>query len=335
MALDHTREYFHADAFMFDPLDLQKTSVILFFTRWITHFCAPIFRVACRCYPPVFQVSGKPKKQLAGFLVKRGMWLIFLELTVVNFSWFFNIHFSFILLAVIWALGFCMIFLAGLIFLPKKILLPLGILLIVAHNLLDRIHFPGNNVAGFIWSFFHDQNMYTVGHFKILLAYPILPYIGVMALGYCLGEAYTTGVDAYKRKQILLSIGTFSASCFSSFSGVVIIMEIRSDWTKQPTFAFSFLIFYQCYQIPTLPGLSPDHGRICTDFPGTDGNHLEPADEIYFRLWKGSDVLLYPAYLPDPSDCTGCHHIYRTALDANDRFRQLDRLYIRHERIWV
>jgi len=248
MALDHTREYFHSDAFLFDPLDLQKTSVLLFFTRWITHFCAPIFVLLAGVSA---RISGqrKTKKELAVFLVKRGFWLIFLEITVVNFSWFFNIHFSFILLAVIWALGCCMIFLAALIFLPKKILLPLGILLIVAHNLLDKIHFQGNNLTGFIWSFFHDQNLFTVGHFKILVAYPLLPYIGVMTLGYCLGEVYTAGVDPYKRKQILLSIGSFCLLLFFILRSGNYYGD-PAGWSKQPTFTFSFLSFIKVTKYP-------------------------------------------------------------------------------------
>ena len=127
MALDNTRDYFNADAFLFDPLDLSKTTVPIFFTRWITHFCAPIFILLAGTSA---YISGqkKTKKELSYFLVKRGLWLIFLELTVVNFAWFFNIHFTFFLLAVIWALGICMICLAGIIFLPKKVILWLGIL---------------------------------------------------------------------------------------------------------------------------------------------------------------------------------------------------------------
>jgi uncharacterized membrane protein len=105
MALDHTRDYFNADAFLYDPLDLQKTTVLLFFTRWITHFCAPIF-VLLAGTSAFISGQRKTKKELSAFLVKRGLWLIFLELTIVNFSWFFNIHFTFILLAVIWALGY-------------------------------------------------------------------------------------------------------------------------------------------------------------------------------------------------------------------------------------
>src|SRR5690349_13082556 len=114
MALDHVRDYFHADAFMFDPLDLGKTNVALFFTRWITHFCAPVF-VFLAGTSGFLVGARKGKKELSSFLLKRGVWLIFLELTVSNFSWFFNIHFSFIALLVIWGLGIGMITLSAAI----------------------------------------------------------------------------------------------------------------------------------------------------------------------------------------------------------------------------
>src|SRR5664279_1020882 len=107
MALDHTRDYFHADAFTYDPLDLEKTTVILYFTRWITHFCAPIF-ILLAGTSAFISGQRKTKKELALFLVKRGLWLIFLEMTVVNIGWFLNFEFSILLMGVIWILGVSM-----------------------------------------------------------------------------------------------------------------------------------------------------------------------------------------------------------------------------------
>src|SRR5664279_4662189 len=122
MALDHVRDYFHADAFYYDPLDLSKTTLILYFTRWITHFCAPIF-VLLAGTSAFLSGQRNTKKQLSFFLLTRGIWLMILEETVVNFEWFFNIHFNFFIFGVIWVLGLCMVILAGLIFLPRKLLL--------------------------------------------------------------------------------------------------------------------------------------------------------------------------------------------------------------------
>ena len=112
MALDHVRDYFHADAFLYDPTDMSKTTVVLFFTRWITHFCAPVFIFLAGT--SAFLIGQrKSKQELSIFLLKRGFWLIFLELTIINFAWFFNFQFSLITLFVIWALGVGMIVLAA------------------------------------------------------------------------------------------------------------------------------------------------------------------------------------------------------------------------------
>ena len=248
MALDHTRDYFNADAFLFDPMDLQKTTVLLFFTRWITHFCAPVF-VLLAGTSAFISGQRKTKKELSVFLVKRGLWLIFLELTIVNFSWFFNIHFTFLLLAVIWTLGICMICLAGLIYLPKKAILVIGIILVAAHNLLDKIHYTDNNAIGFIWGFLHDQKMFHLGRFNIMMAYPILPWIGVMALGYCLGELYAKGYDAIKRKKILLTIGTLSILLFIILRFINIYGNIIL-WSTQSSPIFSFLSFISISKYP-------------------------------------------------------------------------------------
>ncbi len=248
MALDHTRDYFNADAFIYDPLDLQKTTVLLFFTRWITHFCAPVF-VLLAGTSAFISGQRKTKKELSVFLVKRGLWLIFLELTIVNFSWFFNIHFTFILLAVIWTLGICMICLAGLIFLPGKIILCIGIILIAAHNLLDRTHFPENNFTGFLWGFLHDQKMFPLGHYNVLMAYPILPWIGVMALGYCLGELFSSGYDASKRRKLLLTIGSCSLLLFVILRSINVYGNLK-PWVGQPSSIFSFLSFINVTKYP-------------------------------------------------------------------------------------
>lgn len=136
MALDHVRDYFHADAFYYNPLDLQKTDALLFFTRWITHFCAPVFVFLAGT--SAFLVGNrKGKKELSAFLLKRGLWLIVLEFTIINFAWFSNIQFSLIALTVIWALAIGMIALSAAIHLPFKLLLAAGVILVAGHNALD------------------------------------------------------------------------------------------------------------------------------------------------------------------------------------------------------
>ena len=248
MALDHTRDYFNADAYLYDPLNLNKTTVLLFFTRWITHFCAPIF-ILLAGTSAFISGQKKTKKELSVFLVKRGLWLIFLELTVVNFAWFFNIHFTFVLLAVIWALGICMIFLAGIIFLPRKFILLLGIILVAGHNLLDNIHFPGNNFMSYIWSLLHEQRFFEDGNYGFLFAYPLLPWIGVMALGYCLGELFSNGYDPAIRRKLLLMIGSCSLMLFIILRVINVYGNLK-PWTGQSSAIFSFLSFINVTKYP-------------------------------------------------------------------------------------
>jgi uncharacterized membrane protein len=248
MALDHVRDYFHADAFVYDPLDLDKTTVLLYFTRWITHFCAPIF-VLLAGTSAFISGQRKTKKQLASFLVKRGIWLIILEETVVNFAWFFNIGFSFFLFGVIWVLGLSMIILAGLIFLPRKIILGIGLIMVFAHNLLDPIHFNENDTMGFIWGALHDRKIFPIGHVHIAEAYHIIPWAGVMALGYCLGTLFANGFDAAKRKKILLQIGTTSLLLFIILRGINIYGDLH-PWMKQSTNFLNFLSFINISKYP-------------------------------------------------------------------------------------
>src|SRR5882672_9249809 len=151
MALDHVRDYFHADAFLYNPTDLSQTNALLFFTRWITHFCAPVF-VFLAGTSAFLVGSRKGKSELSAFLLKRGLWLIVLEFTVINFSWFFNIHFSFIALTVIWALATSMIILGGAIHLPFKAILVIGLILVFGHNIFDSLPIGANSTLGEIWA---------------------------------------------------------------------------------------------------------------------------------------------------------------------------------------
>jgi uncharacterized membrane protein len=248
MALDHVRDYFHADSFLFDPLDLSKTTVILYFTRWITHFCAPIF-ILLAGTSAFLSGQRKTKKELAFFLFTRGIWLIILEETVVNFEWFFNIHFSFFIFGVIWVLGLCMILLAGLIFLPRNLLLILGLIMVAGHNLLDNTHVPKNNTMGFFWGMMHEQKIFEIGHVHIAEFYHVIPWVGVMALGYCLGSIFAKDFDPVKRKHMLLQMGTASLLLF------IIIRSINEygdlyHWTKQETPVLTFLSFINVHKYP-------------------------------------------------------------------------------------
>lgn len=153
----------------------------------------------------------KSPSELSSFLFKRGLWLVFVEIVIINFAWKFDVNFTHIGLQTIWSLGISMIVLAGLIHLPKRIILFFSIVIIFGHNLLDNIHFDGS----YLWSILHERQKFefTEGH-TVIFAYSLLPWIAVMSLGYCLGSLYDTTFDIQKRKRILNSLGIGSIVLF-------------------------------------------------------------------------------------------------------------------------
>ncbi|HAO46248.1 MAG TPA: heparan-alpha-glucosaminide N-acetyltransferase domain-containing protein [Ferruginibacter sp.] len=248
MALDHVRDYFHADSFLFDPLDLGKTNGAIFFTRWITHFCAPVFMFLAGTSAS-FMEKRKTKKQLARFLFTRGIWLIFLELVVVNFGWNFDILFTNIYFVTIWALGVSMIALAGLIFFPIPLIFTLGFILIFGHNLLDTIHVQGNSFPAFGWALLHEQAFFSWQGKNVLVGYPLLPWIGIIAWGYCFGLLYATSFPAEKRKKWLLGIG-FGAIALFILIRFINIYGDPSPWSSQRDPFFSLLSFIKATKYP-------------------------------------------------------------------------------------
>ena len=244
MALDHVRDYFHADTMFYDPLDLSKTNVILFFTRWITHFCAPVF-VFLAGTSAFLSGHRKSKKELSLFLVKRGLWLMFLEITVVNFGWAFNFKLPFIGLAVIWALGVCMVALAAIIRLPIKAILVIGLLLVFGHNLLDPIH-----INNFFWAGLHETRIFRLNEtHSVRTAYPVLPWIGIMCLGYCMGNLYLKKVSQALRKKWLLTLGCLAILLFIVLRFINVYGD-PSPWSKQGSWQFTILSFLNTTKYP-------------------------------------------------------------------------------------
>lgn len=217
MALDHVRDFVHAPAFLFDPADPDQTTLAIFFTRWVTHFCAPAFSFLAGM--SAFMISKrKSKKELSGFLLKRGLWLVFIELTFVNFSWFFDFRFETVLLGVIWSLGISMIALAGLVYLPRLVVLIFSLILIFGHNLLDNIQFEDS----ILWAIFHYQNIFFLSeNFLLIVGYPIIPWIAVMSFGFYFGSFYDKSFESSKRKRTFNLIG---------ISAIVLFVGLR--WTN-------------------------------------------------------------------------------------------------------
>jgi uncharacterized membrane protein len=248
MALDHVRDYFHGSAYIYDPTDLAHTSVPIFFTRWITHFCAPIFMLLAGVSACLYGAK-KGRKELSFFLFTRGIWLILAELFIVTLEWTFNPHYAAFILQVIWAFGISMLVLSVLIYLPRQLIALIGTLLIAGHNLLDKIHVPGNTIPAFFWAFLHEQRFFSFGPSGVMVGYPILPWIGIICIGYCLGALYLPEYAPVQRKKTLLSLG---------FGAVVLFIVLRfsnlygdpSLWSTQKSAVFTFMSFLNVTKYP-------------------------------------------------------------------------------------
>ena len=248
MALDHVRDYFHADYFLFDPTDMQQTNGALFFTRWITNFCAPVFLFLAGT--SAFLIGErKTKRQLSAFLLKRGLWLMLLETVVINFAWSFNPTYPMFRLQVIWALGLSMVFMSALVYLPYKVILALGLIILFGHNLLDNIHATGNTLPDFLWGQLHERKRFAIGNRIIATGYPILPWLGIMALGYCFGAFYTKKVEAAFRKRYLVTLGVVVIALFIVLRGINRYGDM-SPWMMQRTTILTICSFFNASKYP-------------------------------------------------------------------------------------
>jgi uncharacterized membrane protein len=211
MALDHTRDFFSNARF--EPLDLSQTTPPLFLTRFITHYCAPVFIFLSGISIYLGLSKGKTKREQSFFLLTRGLWLIVMEFTIVNWGWSFAPGFSFTMLQVIWAIGWSMIVLAGLIYLPPLVVGLMGLVLIAGHNTLDVIHAEDWGHYSWFWYILHEQGRIApAAHITMFTMYPLIPWIGVMAAGYWCGTLYQS--DALLRRKILYRVGTGSILLF-------------------------------------------------------------------------------------------------------------------------
>jgi uncharacterized membrane protein len=241
MALDHVRDYFSNPGY--EPTDLTQTSVILFFTRWITHFCAPVFffLTGTGAY---LSLRKQSRQKLSRFLLTRGLWLIFLELVVVRcLGWQFNFDYRLTLLIVLWALGWSMITLSGLCYLPAPWVAAFGIVMIAGHNLLDRVQ-----SANPLWSILHVPNVVYQGPSHTIFAlYPLIPWVGVTAAGFALGQIYAW--PAERRRTFLLRLGLALVAAFI----VIRAINIYGDpvpWSPQRSVVFTVLSFLNTTKYP-------------------------------------------------------------------------------------
>lgn len=260
MMLDHTRDFVHSQGLFGDPTNLQTTTVSLFLTRWITHFCAPVFVFLAGTGAYLQWSKGKSKGALSRFLLTRGLWLIVLECTVGKMGAFFTLDYRMIgFFQVIWVIGISMILLAALIHLPLKVVAAFGLAMIALHNLLDRFQVqpwqgpasPMPSTGAKLWMLLHQQGVFPILPFRspvIIVVYPMIPWIGVMAVGYAFGAFYRKEQDQ-SRRRLLLVIGGIVTALFISMRFANFYGD-PSKWAGQKNAAFTVMSFLNTTKYP-------------------------------------------------------------------------------------
>jgi len=249
MALDHTRDYL--SYLRFQPEDLTRSYPALFFTRWITHFCAPMFFLLAGTGAYLLRSKSGSIGRVARFLWTRGIWLIALEFTVIDFAWtFVPFHFG----GVIWSLGCAMIILGVLVWLPEQLILWLGLFIIAALDLTDGVKL--GSLGGFapMWSLLH--RMGVVPHTEFFVLFPILPWAAVMALGYGLGKVFL--LPSKQRQRRIFQVGCAATALFLVLRGLnaygnpssAIAATSPGAWHPQASLAMTVVSFLNLEKYP-------------------------------------------------------------------------------------
>ncbi|HEU0015882.1 MAG TPA: heparan-alpha-glucosaminide N-acetyltransferase domain-containing protein [Longimicrobium sp.] len=260
MLLDHTRDFVHAGAVRFDPTDLSQTSPELFLTRWITHFCAPVFVFLAGTSVYLQLLRGKTKAEVSRLLWTRGLWLIVLEFTLVRAGVVFNLDYGAIvaLPQVIWVIGVSMIVLAALVHLPLRAVAAFGIGMIALHNLLDPIRVPFWRGPGTpppdwgdaLWMLLHQSGplpLQSDGSPLVIVLYPLVPWIGVLAAGYAFGSLYA--LEGERRRRLLVRLGLGMLAAFLVIRGFNLYGN-PGDWSPQRNAVYSVLSFLNTNKYP-------------------------------------------------------------------------------------
>jgi uncharacterized membrane protein len=250
MALDHVRNFFHCSGpyFQFDPTDLSRTYTALFVTRWVTHFCAPVFIFLAGTGAFLSASRGKSKSELSRFLFTRGLWLVLLELTVLHAAWFFNFDLRAEMIQVIWALGWSMVALSGLIFLPVMWVTAFGVAMIAVHNLFDGIQAQNLGALGWLWRVLHEGGLImTMPQSGGFVAYPLIPWIGVMAAGYGFGRLLLLERGARRRRMLIL--GSALILMFIMLRAINLYGD-PTPWSEQKSRLFTFFSFINTFKYP-------------------------------------------------------------------------------------
>jgi uncharacterized membrane protein len=244
MALDHTRDFFGPGG-----MDVRNVADPgLFLTRWITHFCAPLFIFLAGTSAYLYGVRGRTVGEVSRFLLTRGLWLIVIELTVVRLGWTFSFDLDFFVAQVIWAIGAAMVALAALVYLPRWAIAAVALVMIGGHNLFDGIRAEDWGAAGGLWTLLHQRGLLHLGpDTKLYVLYPLIPWIGVMAAGYALGPVFK--LDATARRRWLLGLGMLTSVGFIVLRAINVYGD-PAPWVAQNDWVATLLSFLNCEKYP-------------------------------------------------------------------------------------
>jgi uncharacterized membrane protein len=243
MALDHTRDFFAASGA--NPRDVADPA--LFLTRWITHYCAPVFIFLAGISAFLYGARGRSRGEVSRYLFTRGFFLILMEFTIIRFGWTFNLSGTSFFAQVIWAIGACMVVLAVLIWLPRAVLATLAIALIAGHNLFDGIRAETLGNAGWIWTILHQSGNVQIGEANVYVLYPLIPWVGVMAAGFAMGPLFLR--DPATRRRWLLALGLALTAGFILLRASNLYGDPAS-WQVQESGLSTVLSFLNCEKYP-------------------------------------------------------------------------------------
>jgi uncharacterized membrane protein len=251
MAIDHCRDFFHNGGMTGDPTNMATTTVVLFFTRWITHFCAPTF-VFLSGISAYLAGTRRTKSELSAFLIKRGLWLIFVELVIITFAFSFNPFYNTFIFQVIWAIGFSMVILGLLVRAPLTVIGVIGAIIFFGHDMLDYMQLPQTGMANALLKLFFTARgtILPLGSSHLIFdLYAVLPWTGVMLVGYVFGSLYKPSFGAERRKKVLL----ISGACL-----LILFIALRlpnsygdpAPWSTQRNWAHTLLSFLNVSKYP-------------------------------------------------------------------------------------
>jgi uncharacterized membrane protein len=244
MALDHTRDFFANGGF--NPRDVTDTA--LFLTRWATHFCAPTFIFLAGISAFLYGAQGRSTREVSRFLVTRGLWLVLIEFTVVRLGWSLDIHFNYFVAQVIFAIGVSMVALSAIVHLPRGAIVAIGLAMIAGHNALDGIKAEQLGAAAPLWNLLHQPGRFDIAPgVKFFVLYPLVPWIGVMAVGYALGPVFTQ--ERAARVQQLFMLGAAVTLGFVVLRATNLYGD-PAPWAIQDNLLATVLSFINCEKYP-------------------------------------------------------------------------------------